>query len=614
MILAWLLVIPFVGGVLAALAGRVNKGAPRWLCLLALAAELALAAAVWTGAAAAPGIDAPWIPSVGARFILTLDGLSQLMVLLTAVLGLMAVLAGWKCSTGCDAGILPACGEGVSPSSGFSLQERQAKQQQDADRMSATHAGGTPASHGSGLFFFFLMWMLSGMVGIFLAMDLLLFYFFWEMMIIPLYFLIALWGGPGRAAAAIKLFVFTQVSGLLLLIASIALAVAHAQANPGTPITFSYSDLIGTPLSGAAATWLMLGFFVAFAVKLPAFGVHTWLVDAHTQAPASGAVDVSGLVIKVGAYGLLRFVVPLFPHASMELATFARVLAVAGILYGGVMAFAQSDLKRLVAYSSIGHMGFVLLGVFCWNGSQWNEVALQGVVLLILSSGIGSGALFIVIGIVQSRTGRRELRYLGGLWQAMPRLGAVGMFFALAAMGLPALASFVGEVLVLAGTFQASVPFAAVAAGGLVLSVIYALWLVQKVFQGSLPSMEETDVVARDLDAREWLMLAPAILITLWLGLCPMIALDTSAPSIRTLIEPRGTGVSCSTGILPVSSLFPTVSSVALPPSAVSSSFLSVSSSVPKQQLQENIKTQPRAAVPQQQEHGQDARATGGAP
>jgi NADH-quinone oxidoreductase subunit M len=587
MILAWLIVIPFVGGVLAALAGRVNQSAPRWLCLLALAAELALAVAVWTGAAAAPGIDAPWIPSVGARFILTMDGLSQLMVLLTAILGLMAVLAGWKCGMG----ILP-----------MSALRRDQEQQQDMGRM--------PMLHGSGLFYFFLMWMLSGIVGIFLTMDLLLFYFFWEMMIIPLYFLIALWGGPGRAAAATKLFVFTQVSGLLLLVASIGLAIAHARAYPGSPVTFSYWDLIGTPLSGAAATWLMLGFFAAFAVKLPAFGVHTWLVDAHAQSPASGAVDVSGLVIKVGAYGLLRFVVPLFPHASMELATFARVLAVAGILYGGVMAFAQSDLKRLVAYSSISHMGFVLLGVFCWNGSQWNEVALQGVVLLILSSGIGSGALFVIISIVQSRTGRRELRYLGGLWQAMPKLGAVGMFFALAAMGLPALASFVGEVLVLAGTFQASVPFAAVAAGGLVLSVIYALWLVQKVFQGPLPSMEETDVVARDLDAREWLMLAPAIAITLWLGLCPMTVLDTSAPAIRKMVEPSSMGVS------PSSSLFPAVSSVAQPPSAVSSSFLSVSSSVPKQQLQENSKTQPRAAVPQQQEHGQDAHATatGGAP
>jgi NADH-quinone oxidoreductase subunit M len=594
MILAWLIIIPFVGGVLAALAGRANKGAPRWLCLLALAGELALAVAVWTGAAAAPGIDAPWIPSIGARFILTMDGLSQLMVLLTAVLGLMAVLAGWKCGMDCGADILSACVAGVPPASGSSLQGQQAKQQQDADRMSATHAGGTPASHSSGLFYFFLMWMLSGIVGVFLTMDLLLFYFFWEMMIIPLYFLIALWGGPGRAAAALKMFVFTQVSGLLLLIASIFLAVAHARANPGTPMTFSYSDLIGTPLSGAAAMWLMLGFFAAFAVKLPAFGVHTWLVDAHAQTPTSGAVDVSGLVIKVGAYGLLRLVVPLFPHASMEFATFARVLAVAGILYGGVMAFAQSDLKRLVAYSTISHMGFVLLGVFCWNGSQWNEVALQGVVLLILSSGIGSGALFIVIGIVQSRTGRRELRYLGGLWQAMPRLGAVGMFFALAAMGLPALASFVGEVLVLAGTFQASVPFAAVAAGGLVLSVIYALWLVQKVFQGPLPSMEETDVVARDLDAREWLMLAPAILITLWLGLCPMIALDTSAPAIRKMIESR------STGILPVSvasSVSPSVASLSDPPLTQEEPL--------KRQLQ-----QP------QQRHGQDAHATstGGAP
>ena len=559
MILAWLIIIPFVGGVLAALAGRVNYSAPRWVCLLAMAAELGLAVGVWSGGLAAPAIDAPWIPSIGAKFILTMDGLSLLMVLLTAVLGLMAVLAGWKgaSQTRTDEALMP----------------------------------------GSGLFHFFLLWMLSGIVGIFLAMDLLLFYFFWEMMIIPLYFLIALWGGPGRAAAAIKMFVFTQVSGLLLLIASIFLVITHARAYPGSPVTFSYFDLIGTPLSGAAATWLMLGFFAAFAVKLPAFGVHTWLVDAHAQAPVSGAVDVSGLVIKVGAYGLLRFVVPLFPHASMEVATFARILAVAGILYGGIMAFTQSDLKRLVAYSTISHMGFVLLGVFCWNGSQWNEVALQGVVLLILSSGIGSGSLFIVIGIVQSRTGRRELRYLGGLWQAMPKLGGVGMFFALAAMGLPALASFVGEVLVLVGTFQASVPFAAIAAGGLILSVIYALWLVQKVFQGPLPSMEETDVVARDLDAREWLMLAPAIAITLWLGLCPMSVLDTSAPAIRKMIEPSSMGVppvsecvagvspACAEGILPSSSRFPPVSAV---------------SSFTKEQQQ------------QKQRRGQDARDTRG--
>lgn len=457
---------------------------------------------------------------------------------------------------------------------------------QDAGETPARHAGRMPATHidgrSDGRFHFLMLWMLAGIVGVFLAMDLLLFYFFWEMMVIPLCFLIGIYGGPGRAGAAMKVFVFTQLSGLFLLASSIVLAATHAKAAGGV-WTFSYFELLGTSLSPAAATWLMLGFFAAFAVKLPALGVHTWLVDAHVEAPVSGAVDVSGLVVKVGAYGMLRFVVPLFGEAvEGGFATFAQIVGVAGILYGALMAFAQTDLKRLVAYSTISHMGFALVGVFSFTDGRWNELALAGVTLLILTSGIGSGALFVVIGIVHSRTNRRELKYLGGLWQAMPRLGGVGMFFALAAMGLPALGSFVAEVLVLAGAFQSSPAIAAVAAGGLVLSVVYALWLVQRVFQGELP-MEQTDVIERDLGAREWLTLAPAIAVMLWLGVYPKTAIDTATPAIREMRGIAHTGMR-STPVRAVSS----------EPSMVSED---------KDQGQDAPET-----------HGRDARATGGAP
>ena len=488
MILAWLIIIPFVGGVLAALAGRVNYSAPRWVCLLAMAAELGLAVGVWSGGLAAPAIDAPWIPSIGAKFILTMDGLSLLMVLLTAVLGLMAVLAGWKgaSQTRTDEALMP----------------------------------------GSGLFHFFLLWMLSGIVGIFLAMDLLLFYFFWEMMIIPLYFLIALWGGPGRAAAAIKMFVFTQVSGLLLLIASIFLVITHARAYPGSPVTFSYFDLIGTPLSGAAATWLMLGFFAAFAVKLPAFPFHTWLPDAHTEAPTAGSVILAGVLIKIGAYGMIRFMVPLFPQAVHDFRTIGMVLAVIGIIYGALMAYAQSDMKRLVAYTSVSHMGFVLLGIFAWN-----TLALQGVVLQLVCHALSTGALFILVGGLQDRIHTRDMGKMGGLWAVAPKMGGTAMFFAVASLGLPGLGNFVAEFLILVGTWQVAKWAAVLGAVGLVFATVYSLWLMQRAFQGK----ETHNWKFPDLGPREIGMFGAMIAALVVLGFYPQPLITTARQTVTAV-------------------------------------------------------------------------------
>jgi NADH-quinone oxidoreductase subunit M len=274
------------------------------------------------------------------------------------------------------------------------------------------------------------------------------------------------------------------------------------------------------------AMWLMLGFFVAFAVKLPMVPLHTWLADAHTEAPTAGSVILAGLLLKTGAYGLLRFVVPLFPGAAREFAPIAMTLAVAGILYGAVLAFGQTDVKRLVAYTSISHLGFVLLGVF-----SWNELALQGAVVTMICHGISTGALFIIAGALQERMQTRELDRMGGLWATIPRLSGAGLFFALASLGLPGLGDFVGEFLVLVGAYRVSPVLTALAAAGVFAATLYALRLVQRVFHG--PNTHGW--VLADLDRRETVMLASMMALLLWLGLYPQPVLDTFSPSMNNL-------------------------------------------------------------------------------
>ncbi|MDQ1256402.1 MAG: NADH-quinone oxidoreductase subunit [Candidatus Hydrogenedentes bacterium] len=322
-----LILIPVVAGMLAWAAGQRDPAAPRWISLGALTLELAILVVFWlrlpepvsvTGGAWLLETKLPWIPQLGVSFHLAMDGLSLLMLLLTAFIGIVSVAASWT-----------------------EIQER------------------------VGFFHFNLMWVIGGIAGVFVAMDLFLFYFFWEMMLIPMYFLIAIWGHENRVYAAIKFFLFTQLSGLLMLLAILKLYLAHGVATG--VYTFDYMELLGTELPAGTAFWVMLGFFAAFAVKLPTFPVHNWLPDAHTEAPTAGSVILAGLLLKTGAYGLMRFVVPLFPDAAQQLAPYAMTLGVSGILYGAVLAFAQTDLKRLVAYTSVSHMGFVLLAVFAWN-------------------------------------------------------------------------------------------------------------------------------------------------------------------------------------------------------------------------------------------------------
>jgi NADH-quinone oxidoreductase subunit M len=481
MTLLVLILIPLLGGLLAWLAGRRRPTVARVVALVAACTHLVAAGAFWgarfAGRATALGqwraeVNWSWIPPFGVRFHLAADGLSALLVLLTAFLGVVSVACSWR---------------------------------EIRDRV--------------GFYHFTLLWVLAGITGVFLALDLFLFYFFWEMMLVPMYFLF-LWGHEGRVRAAIKFFLFTQLSGLLMLVAIVALHFVHARATGR--VTFDYGDLLGASMGARAATWLMLGFFIAFAVKLPAVPFHTWLPDAHTQAPTAGSVVLAGLLLKTGAYGLVRFVVPLFPQAAADFAPVGMVLGVVGILYGAVLAFAQTDLKRLVAYTSVSHLGFVLLGVFAWaaDGSPAGaagQLALQGAVLTMVCHGLSTGALFVLVGALSERLHTREMDRMGGLWAVAPRMGGLALFFSLASLGLPGLGNFAAEFLVLLGAWRVSVPLTAVAAVGLVLSAVYALWMMQRVFHGPRPA----DLTMADVSAREAVPLAAMLVVLVVLGLYP---------------------------------------------------------------------------------------------
>jgi NADH-quinone oxidoreductase subunit M len=372
--------------------------------------------------------------------------------------------------------------------------------------------------------------VLAGVIGVFTALDLFLFYFYWELMIVPMYFLIGIWGHENRNYAALKFFIFTQASGLLMLVAILALYSVHKSATGIA--SFDYPDLLGTKMDPSTAMWLMLGFFIAFAVKLPAIPVHSWLPDAHTEAPTAGSVILAGLLLKTGAYGLIRFAGPLFPEAARDFAPVAMWIGAAGIIYGGVLAFAQTDLKRLVAYTSVSHLGFVLLGVFAWN-----SLGLQGAVMQMICHGVSTGALFIIVGALQERIHTRDMTRMGGLWSAVPRMGAVSLVFTMASLGLPGLGNFVAEILILQGSFQSPVRGAiaatAVATVGLVIATVYALIMFDRTFLGK----KTEDWKPRDLSARDLTVLGSLIVAIVLLGLYPQPVLDTARQTLEAVAK-----------------------------------------------------------------------------
>ncbi len=504
MILIYLIVILLAGALLAGVTGKKNPVWPRIISLVVLSVDL-LIIIVFSLRSVPSGKDwmidfkLDWIPAFGISLHLALDGLSLIMLILTFFLGIISVIISWK-----------------------------------------------EITSKVNFFHFNLLMILAGITGVFLSLDLFLFYFFWELMLVPMYFLIGIWGHENRTAASNKFFLYTQASGLLMFIAIITLYFVHGHATG--LYTFDYLQLLGTEMPASTAFLIMLGFLAAFLVKLPVVPLHNWLPDAHTEAPTAGSLILAALLLKTGAYGLLRFIVPLFPSASLTFAPFGMLLGVIGILYGAKLAFAQTDLKRLVAYTSVSHMGFVILGVFAFN-----ELAYQGVVIQMVAHGISTGALFILVGQLHERIHTRDVNKMGGLWEKVPVMGGIGLIFSMASLGLPGLGNFIAELLILMGTFKASILMACLASLGLIAATIYSLRIVQKVFLGN----KNTDWKIDDLTLREKVVSALLVIAIVWLGLFPQPVLNTAKPALlKTLDKQKEVSFQIQTGKSSDSSIY----------------------------------------------------------
>jgi NADH-quinone oxidoreductase subunit M len=369
------------------------------------------------------------------------------------------------------------------------------------------------------------------MVGVFCATDLFLFYVFWEAMLIPMYFIIGIWGGPRRIYAAIKFFLFTLIGSLLMLLAIIV--VVYAFRDQTGALSFDIQALSKAVYAYHLQFWAFLAFFVAFAIKVPMFPVHTWLPDAHVEAPTAGSVILAGVLLKMGTYGLLRFAFPLFPAAAAYFAPFLAVLAVIGIVYGALVAMVQPDMKKLVAYSSVSHLGFVVLGICALNVQ-----GIQGSVYQMLNHGVSTGGLFLIVGMLSDRRHTRQIAEFGGLMAVMPRLVAAFLLITLSSIGLPGLNGFVGEFLILLGTFRWDPRFAAVAASGVILSAVYMLWMFQRVNYGPITNDENRSLP--DLSARERWVIVPVVAMAILMGVLPGLFLRPMQPSVERLLQRVG--------------------------------------------------------------------------
>ena len=485
-VLTILILLPLATAICMIPLGKRENSA-KYLALGMTILELAIACWAWSAAGseplpgALPGFflfeDFSWIDGFGIRFTLGMDGISLLLVIMTALLTIIAMLSSWRTIT-----------------------ERTV------------------------LHYILLLVMESSILGVFLSLDLFLFYVFWEMMLIPMFFLIGIWGHGRKIYSAIKFFIFTLAGSLLMLLAIIGIYLIHGRESG--IYTFSLNTLIGTRMDPVVGLWLYAAFFLSYAVKFPLVPFHTWLPDAHTDAPTAGSIDLAGLLLKTGAYGLIRFGYPLFPDAAKAFTPLLLIMAVTGILYTAWIAFAQQDMKRLVAYSSIGHMGFVALGI-----AAWTPVALSGSILQMVSHGVTTSALFAMVGMLAARTKTREISFYGGLWGKVPILSCFFMLFAMASAGLPGLNNFVGEFLILTGSYKVAQTATILAFLGLILSLIYTVRLLQEL----LFQKERQPLAITDLTSREICTLTILALGVFFIGLHPGPLLDMLALPVHIL-------------------------------------------------------------------------------
>jgi NADH-quinone oxidoreductase subunit M len=498
-LITFITLLPLVGVIALVLVGRgerPNEKAQKWTALLFALATFVISLALPLGFNSGGGrqfeTNAPWINAfnLGVRYHVAVDGLSLWLVVLTTLLVPLALISSWN-------------------SIHYRVRE----------------------------FLIAMLALETGMIGVFVAMDMFLFYLFWEVMLIPMYFLIGVWGGERRIYAAVKFVIYTVVASLLMLAGIIALYYLHGQATGN--FTFDIPTITDHVQNGAlilspsTQSWLFWAFGLAFLVKVPLFPFHTWLPDAHVEAPTAGSVILAGVLLKMGTYGLMRFNLPIFPDASREWAPVIATLALIGIIYGALVAMVQPDMKKLVAYSSVSHLGFVVLGIF-----SFTDKGMQGALYQMLNHGVSTGALFIIVGMIYDRRHTRLIAEFGGLANVMPAYSTLFLIVTLSSIALPLLNGFVGEFLILIGTFTSDVLpqaklFGSLAAIGMILSAVYMLWMYQRVVYGEVRN--PANLKLADLTAREKLVLAPLIVLIFVMGVYPGLFLSRSDAAIQSI-------------------------------------------------------------------------------
>jgi NADH-quinone oxidoreductase subunit M len=483
-ILSRITFLPLIAAVLVAFMPRHSHRAIKWFTLLATTTVFLLSMGLVREFDAIPGLQMTvhkaWLPSLGIWYHLGIDGISLFLVMLVTFLTPITVL-------GC-----------------FNSIEVRVKE-----------------------FFICMLLLETAMIGAFVALDLFLFYMFWEAMLIPMYFMIGMWGGERRVYATVKFFIYTMIGSLLMLVA--ILYVVHVHKIQTGTMSFDLPVLLETVLSGPQQWLLFLAFALAFAIKVPMFPFHTWLPDAHVEAPTPGSVILAGVLLKMGTYGFIRFAMPMFPEAALRALPMIAGIAIVGIIYGALVAMVQKDVKKLVAYSSVSHLGFVMLGLFALNTQ-----AVEGAILGMINHGISTGALFLLVGVIYERRHTRLISEYGGLTKVMPIYATVFLIVTLSSIGLPPLNGFVHEFLILVGAFQAHVWWGVFASTGVVLGAIYMLWMFQRVFFGEVTNEKNANL--KDLNLREILVFVPLIVMIFWMGVYSKPFVARMEPSVTQFV------------------------------------------------------------------------------